>query len=450
MTNAVIPYLVFQILLAGWAGYWWIHRRDEVPLLITGFFLFCGSFRGMMLALGLAEPVSLGGGLFAGSGDTDFVEALGLIVLGESLLIASYCLVQRKILRRRRGGFPKGRPTWLVWSVFGMFAGIFPIAFITRGHVSAQASEGKSLAFEVSSYAILWPMGLVGVAILLLCIWRFGLLAGWFEKVGACLILASIAWFTYGPSLRFLFLGWILAGGLIWSATARPERRYWGLIVAGIMAVAAFGLAGAMRQEDSEKGIKADAISRITSAEDANMLDGFVMLRQVFPALLSHTWGEEHLAILTRPIPRAIWPNKPVGGYMNKLGLFDAGSSGTTGISPTLFGTFYQEAGVLGIIVLSVAYGYGFGCLVSWAAGLAPFASVVVRASAFAGLVPLMRSGDLPGVCSWLGMAFWPCALILLLLKNSSKRGEQMRVRKRRPKRSKGADLRNHESRGFI
>lgn len=439
---------VVQIMLVCWAAYWWIHRRDEIPLLITGFFLFCGSFRGVMLATGFAVPVSMGAGLFAASDASDFLEALELIVLGESLFIASYCLTQRRILRRVRRGFPRGRPSWLVGSVFGMFAAIFPIALITRGHVSSQINQGKSLAFEVSSYAILWPMGLVGVAILLLCVWRFGLLSGFLEKCAACVILASIAWFTYGPTLRFLFLGWLLAAGLIWSATARAERRFWGLLAAGGLAVIAFGMAGAMRQEFSEKGIERDTVSRLTSAEDANMLDGFVMLRQVFPVMLPYSWGEEHLAILTRPIPRSIWPNKPVGGYMNKLGVFNASSSGTTGISPTLFGTFYQEGGVIGIIVLSIAYGIGLGRLISWAASLPPFASVVVRASAFAGLVPLMRCGDLPGVYSWLGMSFWPCALILLLLNNWSKRVERMR--KRRPKRSTRVALRSDESRGSI
>ena len=434
MTNAVIPYFILQTLLVGWAVYWWVYRRDEIPLLITGFFLFCGSFRAIMLALGLAESVTMGIETFALLDEKSYVDALGEIVFGETILVASYCLTQRKILPQRMSGFPGHKRNWLVWSVFGIYAAILPIALITRSHVSQQASQGKSLAFEVSSYAILWPMGLVGVAILIICIWRFRLFIGLSEKLAAVLILTSIAWFTYGPSMRFLFLGWILAGGVIWSATAHPSRRHLGLAAAGVLAVGIFGLAGAMRHEDSGRGIGEDALTRLTSAEDANMLDGFVMLQRVFPEILPHTWGEEHLAILTRPIPRAIWPNKPVGGYMNKLGLFNATSSSTTGISPTLFGTFYQEGGLLGIVVLSVVYGYGLGRLIYWSAGLTPFAALVVRASTFAGLLPLMRSGDLPGVCAWLGMAFWPCAIILFFLRGSLRRGHGKRRRSSRTK----------------
>jgi hypothetical protein len=214
------------------------------------------------------------------------------------------------------------------------------------------------------------------------------------------------------------------------------------------LAVISFGAAGVMRQEFSINGIKQDTLTRVTSAEDANMLDGFVMLRQVFPALLPYSWGKEHLGILARPIPRSVWPNKPLGGYMNQLGFYDRGSGGTTGISPTLFGTFYQEGGVPGLMFLSMIYGFGLGRLVSWAAALPPFASVLVRASVFAGLIPLMRCGDLAGVYSWLGMSFWPCVLVLWLLKNSSKRS---RADAEAPfKRSSRVSLRSNESRGSI
>jgi hypothetical protein len=148
------------------------------------------------------------------------------------------------------------------------------------------------------------------------------------------------------------------------------------------------------------------------------MLDGMVLLQQVYPTVLPHSFGREHLNILLRPIPRAIWPEKPVGGYMNQLG-FNTVLTGTTGISPTLFGTFYQEGGTIGIVVLSALYGLGLGRFVRWSVSLPAFASLVLRGSLIAALIPLLRAGDLPGVYSWLGMAFWPCVVVLFLLKRS-------------------------------
>jgi hypothetical protein len=426
MFDNIIPYLVLQSLMVCWALYWWMQRQDEQLLLISGFFLYCGSFRAAMLALGLAEPVVISGGFFVGAVDGDFVDALELIVLGEVLLVASYSLAQGKVLGRVGRAIAEGHPTWLVRTIFALFMLIFPVAFVARRLVSIQVGQGRSLAFEVSGYLNLWPMGLVGVAILLLSTWRFGLIRSYAEKCFTCLILGSIVWFTYGPNLRFLFLGWFLAAGLIWSATAREGRRYWGLLIAVVLTVVAFGAAGALRYESSDDGIKQATFERITSAEDANMLDGFVMLRQVFPALLSYSWGGEHFAILTRVIPRSIWPDKPVGGYMNRLGFFDRDSGGTTGISPSLFGTFYQEGGVLGVIFLSSVYGFGLGRLISWADTLPPFNSVILRACVFAALIPLMRCGDLPGVYSWLGMSFWPCLLVLWLLRCDRKKSSEV------------------------
>jgi hypothetical protein len=52
---------------------------------------------------------------------------------------------------------------------------------------------------------------------------------------------------------------------------------------------------------------------------------------------------------------------------------------------------------------------------VAWSARLHPFAGLTVRASLCASLIPLLRGGDLPGIYAWIGMAFWPCALLLWL-----------------------------------
>ena len=145
------------------------------------------------------------------------------------------------------------------------------------------------------------------------------------------------------------------------------------------------------------------------------MLDGFVLLRQVYPRLLGYSYGSEHLEILERPIPRAWWPDKPVGGYMNKLGLITADSGITLGISPSLFGSFYQEGGLVGVVLCSIIYGFGFGRLVSFSTRIVPLAGLLIRGILAAAIVPLLRGGDLPGIYAWFGMSFWPCVLLLWL-----------------------------------
>jgi hypothetical protein len=100
---------------------------------------------------------------------------------------------------------------------------------------------------------------------------------------------------------------------------------------------------------------------------------------------------------------------------MNKLGLVDANTGFTLGISPSLFGSFYQEGGTIGVAVLAAIYGFAFGRLVQWSARLLPLTGLVIRGSTCAALVPLLRGGDLPGNYAWIGMSFWPVALVLFL-----------------------------------
>jgi hypothetical protein len=140
-----------------------------------------------------------------------------------------------------------------------------------------------------------------------------------------------------------------------------------------------------------------------------------VLLRQVYPRLLGYSYGGEHLEIFERPIPRAWWPDKPVGGYMNKLGLVTADTGFTLGISPSLFGSFYQEGGLVGVVLLSIIYGFAFARLVSFSARIVPLTGLLIRGALAAAIVPLLRGGDLPGIYAWFGMSFWPCFLLLLL-----------------------------------
>jgi len=201
---------------------------------------------------------------------------------------------------------------------------------------------------------------------------------------------------------------------IILSSGQSIVRRAQVLVIGLIGAVALFAVAGALRNaEDPTVELEQSAWERFAFAEDANMLDGFALLRQVYPAMLDYSHGREHLEIFERPIPRAWWPDKPVGGYMNKLGLITADSGFMLGISPSLFGSFYQEGGLIGVVLLSIIYGFGFGRLVSFSTRIVPLTGLLIRGILAAAIVPLLRGGDLPGIYAWFGMSFWPCLLLL-------------------------------------
>ncbi|QFS50328.1 hypothetical protein GXM_07822 [Nostoc sphaeroides CCNUC1] len=390
-------------------------RNDEVPLFISSFLFYISSYRYWAVISGFGEWVSLGklGGFNSITTESALV-ALNYMVFGEICLIATYMLCQRQSLPVIK---PVGDRSFLLWLypkaiAFGLIC--LPLVLYIRVRVNAQAAAGKSLAFEVSGYLYLFPMVLVGIATLILCVWKFGGFSSLQTKIMAFSILVGVSYYTFSPTSRFQFLGWMLASAIVLSSSFRPKTRLIIFTIVAVLAIGMFTIAGAMRNTNlAEDAVNQAAFERAFSAEDANMLDGFVMIQQVYPERLGFSWGMEHLEILMRPIPRSLWPEKPVGGYMNKLNITINKGKGTLGISPSLIGSFYAEGGIIGIIFFSIVYGKIFASIVRYSTRINPFGSILVRAILCACLIPLLRGGDLPGIYAWFGMAFWPCFLVL-------------------------------------
>ena len=242
--------------------------------------------------------------------------------------------------------------------------------FTTRPKRAIARCSAASTTITGDDYAqakLTRTFDLVGIAILIATLWKSGAFHTGGGRFVASLLFIAIIYLTFQPSMRFQFLGWFVAATIILSSGLSFVRRAQVLVIGLVGAVSLFAVAGALRNdEESTAELEQSAWERFAFAEDANMLDGFVLLRQVYPERLGYSYGGEHLEILERPIPRAWWPDKPVGGYMNKLGIITADSGFTLGISPSLFGSFYQEDGLVGVVLLSIIYGFGFGRLVSF------------------------------------------------------------------------------------
>lgn len=411
----------FQFLLCGtlqiaWivgSGVWFWRRRDELPLVISGFLFYVFSFRFWALLNGLTTPVNISPFGFEPMTFDLGAQAQGVALLSETCLLAAYMLTQRRTLAVAAMKVSPGFLRWLRPFVFGFAALAIPAAIVARVMTGAQINSGKSMAFEVSAYLYELPFVLISVALLLALLWKCGGLRNPFDRGLALFIVGWVLILTFAPTGRFQFLGWILAATIILCATDKIPRRMLTITLGFGAALVLFGLAGALRSDEEDLDLKKAGWERLFFAEDANMLDGLVLLRQVYPERLSYTYGGGLLEILERPIPRALWPGKPVGGYMNKLGLITVDSGGTLGISPGLVGSFYEEGGVVAVIILSSLFGYGLGRLISYSTRVTPFAGALIRAICCASLIPLLRGGDLPGVFAWIFMSFWPCFFVL-------------------------------------
>lgn len=137
-----------------------------------------------------------------------------------------------------------------------------------------------------------------------------------------------------------------------------------------------------------ETGGYAAETTRDTLFIDLNMVS-ISLLADRFPGEYRYLGWEVPMWALIKPIPRALWPGKPLGLSMD---IEDAlGGRGYT-IAATFIGEAYMAAGKIGVLLA----GLFFGVLAAWwnrmAAGSASTLSLLVYASGFFGGVICMRS----------------------------------------------------------
>ena len=407
---------IFAAIQVFWlvVGLWqFVRRSDEVVLLSSLLITYYSSYRMWTLLTGIRQLGTISNLGFEAVTEPAAFEALRAIVLGQSIMLCTYMLFQTRSFPTLNFRLSPATAHNLQAKVVLAALVLLPVSYVVKGYAAERFLGGFALNFSASAYIRLFPLVLSTIAILLIFLWRFGDLDDGSRLLNLGLV-GALFWLTYASQGRFQFLAWLVAGGLIVSAAYRPITRL--LLVAGVLALAAmvFSVAGTQRNYSGEYE-RVVAFDRIVRAEDANMLEGFALMQQVIPGVYGFRWGMEHLETLVRPIPRAWWPSKPVGNYMLlAIGLDGSQASGTIGISPSLFGSFYVEAGYPGIVFFSILYGLLLGRFMRWATTIHPVPGLLVRGLLCACLVPLLRGGDLAGIFAVLAMSFWPFILLLL------------------------------------
>lgn len=302
--------------------------------------------------------------------------------------------------------------------ILASFIVIFIMSILLLGVAFGSMTSGGSLALG-NSYFYYFGFALTGMILLMFLSYRnLNRSKDGFYRILFLSLIVLAAIYTYDPINRFKLLSWIVAVGIILTQKYKPFRKLMIFGVGSYFVILFFSFLGAYRtnkvtfQDDFSKMYEV-SVDRLNSAEDQNMLDGMMMMMQVYPQYLPFSLGMEHVEILLRPIPRSIWPNKPVGGYANKLGLNDNMEGATVGISPSIYGSFYAEAGMFGIILLCAIYAYLFVRIFKYAHTYGSDMQYIIKGIAIASAIPLLRGGDLPGIVAIIGMAYWPVFLFL-------------------------------------
>lgn len=231
----------------------------------------------------------------------------------------------------------------------------------------------------------------------------------------------GIGYVTYSPSLRFQFLGWMIPIGYFLVNKVKPTIKLW-LMVAGVFAILViFSTAGVMRynalSEMSAEEIYDESYERLQVSDDVNFIDGFMMMYQIYPKYLDHTYGIEHLNILFRPIPRTIWEGKPLAGWFQNYQEKYNTDRMNVGFSPTLYGVFYAEFAVEGIVIFSVLWAIALSWMYRSLSIYRSKLSYLLIGILLTALIPIFRSGDLAGDFAIVLMSYWPIIVFVYYYK---------------------------------
>jgi hypothetical protein len=404
------------ILISFIAILYFFVSNDEFPALLIVFFIATGLMRFHAVQNGLSGWVKVAYAfpIFHMS-DELAIRSLRLFFLGTVIFSVAYMFFRSKngiiyYTKDSKELFNRFLSRWQPYILT-----LFIIFLVINSYFRVLLNTYESFAYGLS-YFFLFKLAIGGFAILMFLAYRN--LQNKKLKLLYLALLIIAAFMSYNPGTRFQFMSWMVALAFLIIRDMDVIKKSVLYTVGGVIIIIFFAYAGNARhsfvnQLDFDDKIEL-AWTRIEKGEDQNMLDGFMMVLQVYPEYLDFGYGNEHLEILYRPVPRAWWPEKPVGGYANKLGLNENMPKGiTVGISQSIYGTFYGEGGIGGIILLSIIYAWLFTWLFKKASYFRSDMRFVIKGIVFASAIPLLRGGDLPGIIAFVGMSFWPVFLFM-------------------------------------
>lgn len=393
-------------------------KNDELLLLITMFFYSAGVERYNLVLSGKERwhYVAYSKNIFNQTNELG-LEALNYFFLGTASFTLFYLFqnISRKptsIKVDNKAMLTKFLDKYKISILVAFFITAVVSFYSKISFVNSFYSGNTSIAYG-NSYSIMLGFAFGGfITITYLVFSHVNLKQGFITKVIFGLILFYAGMSTYSSSGRFQFLSWSITIGIIFVRDFSPLKKLRFYLIGGFIVSTAFGFAGVIRGGKAQNMTLSEKIAaaweRNNSREDQNMLDGFMMVIQVYPKHLNYHYGTEHLEILARPIPRSLWPGKPLGGYANKLGLNDNMGGGSVGISQSLYGSFYGEGGVIGIVIFCFIYTYYLTKIFKYAERYGSDIRYLVKGITIASMIPLLRGGDLPGIYAFIGMTFWP------------------------------------------
>lgn len=182
--------------------------------------------------------------------------------------------------------------------------------------------------------------------------------------------LVSIVYISIGFRYRILIL-WVATGTFYYlRKRSRPSKAVvlggvtLVLVMAGWVQISRGYFRSAGQVGEVSTSI-ADARSRALS--DTGIFETFAAVIHAVPDQIDYVYLEPVVQVFVHPIPRSLWPDKPMPDFLDKIGqAVGTPGSGRAGLAVPHFGEYYLAFGWIGLVFGLFAFGVGCRTLWEW------------------------------------------------------------------------------------
>lgn len=248
-----------------------------------------------------------------------------------------------------------------IWSLAGLYGSVAGIIENQRDMI-LDRSTGITINGKGNGYFFEAQLMLVPLTAVIAWVFRFSLLS--------LLPAALFVLFRAGTGGRGPFIAAMFALGLFYLYQVR--RKYPTLRVTMALAVVGllFAAIGQDRGYTLRAAMGAETDSRVNFEQELPFLGGMDFSNMEYMEYVvwvvpqrsqNYTYFSETLQLLTEPIPRALWPGKPIGSPIKMFSMFDYGFP--IGATWSLPGVGWMGLGWPGVVFLCGLWGYGLGVI---------------------------------------------------------------------------------------
>ena len=295
------------------------------------------------------------------------------------LAFAFFCLMSGNVaMRFKQDGFAVAERERLKPLLFWVLAicvpiGLYSLAKVWNGATTSgvgyeamlrDAGTGTFINTEGNGYLAEAQLMLATCGALVAWVFRFRLLA--------LMPLVGFVLFRAGTGGRGPFVTALVTVGLLYLYERRrrmPSLQIGALLIAIVLM---FNTVGNDRGLAIRKAIGNDTASDvfINSRANERFLEGMDFANMEYFEYLvyaipqrTNTYGFflDSLQVITEPVPRALWQNKPAGSPFNNIYLFNYGQP--IGMTRSLPGEGWYSLGWLGVVIWCGLWGYALGLI---------------------------------------------------------------------------------------